>query len=206
MGGITEDLVAVNKTFEIIESQNIDTIFHLGDLVDGPINYSTRQTLKVVGAKEQGDYFVSHYPFIPGTTTYCVRGNHDKAHNNFDVVKYIASQRNDILVSDDDTFHISVGDMNILARHLFYKEEIDEINKNSNIDMIVHGHYHIFKTLCYSNTILSIAGELSNDGIYTRNIGFLTLNIDESNIEINQHRIYENQVDTIMVKRKARPN
>jgi predicted phosphodiesterase len=43
MGGITEDLVAVNKTFEIIESQNIDTIFHLGDLVDGPINYSTRQ-------------------------------------------------------------------------------------------------------------------------------------------------------------------
>ena len=120
-GSKNEDLYAVNKTLEIIDKNNIKTIFHLGDLVDGILSYST-EGLKVIGAKEQADHFIYNYPKVSGIKTHCIKGNHDNSHmynNNFDILKYIASKRKDIIYFQKAPSPIFINNVRIIMAHYF---------------------------------------------------------------------------------------
>lgn len=91
----------VEHLYNEAERRGIKTVYHTGDIVDG--YYKTRPEqiydLFAVGADEQKDYVVKHWPKKKGITTYFIIGNHDETHiknGGFNIGKAIAMERPDM--------------------------------------------------------------------------------------------------------------
>lgn len=72
----------LNKFYDLLEEEGIDTVFHVGDLTDGYYVQRPTSVLEqdAVGYTNQLKLFVNKYPRKEGITTYCITGNHDYSH------------------------------------------------------------------------------------------------------------------------------
>jgi predicted phosphodiesterase len=188
LGSQTEDLYAINKAFDIIDKNNVKLIFHLGDLIDGTEEYSV-DGLKVVGAKEQGDYVIFNYPLISGLKTYCIRAGHDDSfiyQGGMDVLKYITDNRNDFYILPNNYFYVQTNTINLKLKHHI----ANELNKD--IDIAIQGHYHMFNYYELENNILIVLPALTGNVHDKKDIGFVIATFYENFIEFKKYSIYDN--------------
>jgi predicted phosphodiesterase len=78
LGSIAERPDALATAYEVIAREEIRTVYHAGDLVDGLGVYRTQNTeVRLHTYEQQVDHATDVYPLIDGVTTYIIGGNHD---------------------------------------------------------------------------------------------------------------------------------
>jgi len=74
LGSKWERLDVLHTLYKDYEEQGITEVYHTGNMVEGDARFN-KFDVKVYGIEAQTDYFLEHYPQIPGITTYYVTGD-----------------------------------------------------------------------------------------------------------------------------------
>lgn len=78
LGSKSERVGALKTAYEIIAREEIQTVFHVGDLVDGLGIYRNQNTeVSLHTYEEQVEHACEVYPHQDGVSTYIIGGNHD---------------------------------------------------------------------------------------------------------------------------------
>ncbi len=143
--------------YDICVRENITTILHCGDLVEGNGKLYNGQLheMFLFGTDNQEKYFIDYYPNREGITTYCIGGSHDYSFfkdSGHDVLTSITDKREDLINLGYTTAQVNLGDLSIRMRHPRGKptktrsgklqNEIDNMSPESIPDILLVGHYH----------------------------------------------------------------
>ncbi len=166
LGNIHQQLHLVNEIYEEAYHRGIDTVLHVGDLLDG--NYlnrpeSPRQQF-LHGFDEQVGYVVDMYPKVNGITTYFILGSHDETHyknGQSTPDKWISRCRDDMVYLGQDSGEIEISNVKTVLDHpgggsaqsLSYKPQkrIEILESHSKPKLLLIGHYHKSYVFSYRN-------------------------------------------------------
>lgn len=165
-GNIHNQLHLLNDVYQEAYNRGIDTVLHVGDLVDG--NYPNRpenpRQQFLHGFDEQVGYVVDMYPKIEGMKTYYILGSHDETHyknGQATVNDWVSRCRNDMIYLGQDTGQISINDVKIVLDHpgggsaqsLSYKPQkrIETLESRTKPKLLLIGHYHKSYAFSYRN-------------------------------------------------------
>ena len=165
-GSIHNQLHLVNEIYEEAYNRGINTVLHVGDLVDG--NYPNRpenpRQQFLHGFDEQAGYVVDMYPEIDGMTTYYILGSHDETHyknGQATVNDWISRCRKDMIYLGQDNGEINIDKVKIVLDHpgggsaqsLSYKPQkrIEMLESHTKPKILLIGHYHKSYVFSYRN-------------------------------------------------------
>ena len=157
LGNIHNQLHLLNEVYEEAYKRGIDTVLHVGDLVDG--NYPNRpenpRQQFLHNFDEQAGYVADMYPEINGMKTYYILGSHDETHyknagatiNNF-----LDHCRKDMVYLGQDKGEYNANGVRIALDHpgggssasLSYKPQkrIEVLESKNKPKVLLIGHYH----------------------------------------------------------------
>lgn len=155
----------LNQFYDICVKNNIDTIYHCGDIDDGEqMRVGHAYENYTQGATEHINEIIKNYPYRKNITTYFITGNHDASFRKscgLDIGNIIESRRQDLKYLGKDVVTIDLNNnITMMLRHpwdgtayaLSYKpQKIIEAMRDSLIkpDILVIGHYHKMEYLKY---------------------------------------------------------
>jgi len=131
---------------------SIHLILICGDLIHG---YND----SIINKFDQPYKFINDYPYDKSINNICILGNHDYNlyKEGLNIKEILNNNRLDFISLDYGKGIVSIGDFNIMLRHVIdFKnikkdEQCFDDNTYKNLDLILRGHSHIFKT--YSDII-----------------------------------------------------
>ena len=165
-GNINNQLHLLNEVYEEAYNRGINTVLHVGDLVDG--NYPNRpespRQQYLHGFDEQAGYVADMYPEIDGMKTYYILGSHDETHyknGQATVNEWLSRCRSDMIYLGQDTGKIDINNVKIVLDHpgggsaqsLSYKPQkrIEIIESHTKPKILLIGHYHKSYAFNYRN-------------------------------------------------------
>ena len=165
-GNNRNQLHLLNDIYQEAYNRGINTVLHIGDLVDG--NYPNRpenpRLQFLHGFDEQAGYVVDMYPEIDGMKTYYILGSHDETHyknGQATVNDWISRCRKDMIYLGQDTGEITLNNMKIVLDHpgggsaqsLSYKPQkrIEILEPHTKPKILLIGHYHKSYAFTYRN-------------------------------------------------------
>ena len=165
-GNIHNQLHLLNEVYEEAYNRGIDTVLHVGDMVDG--NYPNRPEQPrqqfLHGYDEQTNYVVDMYPEIDGLKTYYILGSHDETHyknGQATVNERLSRERKDMIYLGQDNGEISINNVKIALDHpgggssqyLSYKPQkrIEILESHTKPKILLIGHYHKSYAFSYRN-------------------------------------------------------
>ena len=165
-GNIHNQLHLLNNIYEEAYNRGIDTVLHVGDLVDG--NYPNRpenpRLQFLHNFDEQVNYVVDMYPEIDGITTYYILGSHDETHykNGGATINNVVSRcRKDMVYLGQDFGKIVINNVEIALDHpgggkakaLSYtaQKRIELLESQNKPKILLIGHYHASYDFNYRN-------------------------------------------------------
>src|SRR5574344_117761 len=167
------------------DEKGVKYVLHSGDFTDGH-NFSRPEhsfELKEQSYEGQIDYCVEKYPKFDGKTI-AIAGNHDfwwTKQAGSDIVKSIASQREDLLYLGPDVGDVKIGKLRIRLYHgaggvaysKSYKMQkyLDSIPLEERPDILQTGHIHQAFYMKQDNTHCFQTGCLEDQTPYTRSKG-----------------------------------
>jgi len=161
IGSLYERIDALNKFYELLKSEKINTVFHCGDLLDGHKVYRGQEYDQyALGFSKQLESLIERYPRIKGIETHFILGNHDesfKRQSGIITGKIIEQVRPDLHYLDQDVatvklktksgktvkyqlIHPSGGTTYAVS----YKSQkiIESYSGGKKPDAVFIGHYH----------------------------------------------------------------
>lgn len=165
-GNNRQQLHLLNEIYEEAYKRGIDTVLHVGDVVDG--NYPNRpenpRLQFLHGFDEQVGYVVDMYPKVSGITTKYILGSHDETHyknGQATVNAWIKRCRDDMEYLGQDSAIIDINGVKIAMDHpgggstnsLSYKPQkrIEILEAGSKPKILLIGHYHKSYSFVYRN-------------------------------------------------------
>ena len=168
-GSIWSQPSMVNTACYEAYNRGIDTIIHVGDIVDGDyISHrpGSENTVFLYGASGFGMYVVDTLPKYDGMQWYAIQGSHDQTlefntKNKFCLGKYVESKRDDFHYLGQDyaimnidnckleIFHPGGGTSRILSTKP--QNGIDQIPSKIKPNASFRGHYHKVYYMLYRN-------------------------------------------------------
>lgn len=166
IGSIYADVDFLNYAYEVFRNENIEYVFHCGDLVDGEKVYRG-QEYEIIehGADRQVQCVVDTYPKVEGITTYFILGNHDLSFwktSGVNIGLRISSLRSDMVylgfTEADFTirekivvrlFHPGMGTAYAISYQV--QKYIDSLAVGHEPDILLIGHLHKSEYLFYGN-------------------------------------------------------
>ena len=165
-GSIRQQLHLVNDIYKEAYYRGIDTVLHVGDIVDGFYTNrpeSPRQQF-LHGFDEQASYVVDMYPKIDGITTYYILGSHDETHyknGQATLNTWIEKCREDMKYLGQDVGEILIDKVKIVLDHpgggsaqsVSYKPQrrIEVLSSHTKPKILLIGHYHKSYVFSYRN-------------------------------------------------------
>lgn len=167
LGNNKQQMHLLNWFYKEAYNRGIDTVLHLGDLVDGnylKIRPENGRQLFLHDFDQQAGYVADMYPEISGMTTYYILGSHDETHyknggatlNNF-----LDRCRKDMIYLGQDTGTIQINGVKYLLDHpgggssqsVSYKAQkrIEILESKHKPKVMLIGHYHKSYTFLYRN-------------------------------------------------------
>jgi predicted phosphodiesterase len=162
-----QQLTFLNHLYDLFSQEDIDTVYHVGDLTDG---YNKRRAEHIydlfkIGADEQADYVIEKYPYRPNLKTKFITGNHDAWHTSnggVDIGRKIAKERNDMdyLGCLNATVYLTPNcrmelnhplDGASYALSYSIQKYIDSMSGGDKPNVLLNGHHHKFGYLFYRN-------------------------------------------------------
>ncbi len=166
-GNNRQQLHLLNELYEEAYKKEIDTVYHIGDIVDGDytsIRKEQPRQLFLHGFDEQAGYVVDMYPQIEGITTYFILGSHDETHyknGQATLGFWIPRCRKDMIYLGQDQVNVKNNNVKITLDHpgdgssyaLSYKPQkrIEELESGNKPKALYIGHYHKFYSFVYRN-------------------------------------------------------
>ena len=162
-----QQLTLLNETYKEAVSRGIDTVLHVGDLLDGDYHSVRPDHLYQIfeyGFTNQTNYAIEMYPHVEGITTYFITGSHDDTHlkngGGF-VGERIQERRNDMVFLGPEQAKFTINNLNILLKHpgggsskyLSYKPQsiVDSLDSGNKPQIALIGHYHKCHYMLYRN-------------------------------------------------------
>lgn len=184
LGSSAYNAESLNKFYDLCVDENITTILHAGDLVDGIKIYRGQEFEQdYYGFDSQTDFAIKNYPYRKGIYTYAILGNHDYSfisHSDCDPLRLICNEREDIVYLDKYFGEIILGDFLIALHHpdgggayaLSYKPQKILETLTEYYDAYIVGHYHSALSLYNYHSLWScLAGSFQNETMYARRKG-----------------------------------
>lgn len=167
LGNNRQQLHLLNQLYEEAYQNEISTVYHCGDLVDGDYSSIRKEQPRQVflhGFDEQAGYVVDMYPRVTGIDTHFILGSHDETHykNGQATLGYwIPKCRSDMHYLGQDQVSVSVDGILMTMDHpgdgsaysISYKPQkrIEELETGNKPKILVIGHYHKFYSSVYRN-------------------------------------------------------
>jgi predicted phosphodiesterase len=164
-GNVHNQLHLLNEVYQEAYNRGIDTVLHVGDMVDG--NYPNRPEQPrqqfLHGYDEQVGYVKAMYPYVDGLTTYYILGSHDETHykNGQATVNFGLEERKDMVYLGQDNAEITINNVKIVLDHpgggssqyVSYKPQkrIEIIESHTKPKLLLIGHYHKSYAFTYRN-------------------------------------------------------
>ena len=165
-GNNNQQLHLVNEIYQEAYNRGIDTVLHIGDIVDG--NYPNRpenpRLQFLHGFDEQAGYVVDNYPRVDGMKTYYILGSHDESHyknGQATVNEWLSRCRPDMVYMGQDIGEFYSDKVKILMDHpgggssqsLSYKPQkrVEILEPHYKPKIMLIGHYHKSFTFNYRN-------------------------------------------------------
>jgi len=197
----SERLDLLEQSFNVLKSEGITDVYHAGDLLDGHGVYKGQEfQLKRIGADEQVDYVIKHFPHRKGITTHFISGNHDLSFwdkEGIDVGRSIAERREDMKHLGHYCGRVNLSGvwMDLVHGRGGYayaasyplQRFINELEGGSKPHILVMGHFHRTLYMVYRNIHALLPGAFQDQNDYTRrkglqpNKGFWTLEFKVDN-------------------------
>ncbi len=176
IGSLYENIEFLHLAYDIFAERGIDTVYHVGDLVDGQHMYRGHEyEIHAHGADAQEIYCAKQYPHRHEIVTYVISGNHDTSfwkEAGLDIVAKICSEREDIVylgqreadieISTDTgcitlrLTHPSRGTAYAISYHI--QKYVESLTGGEKPHVCCFGHYHKSEYLFYRNIHVFQAG------------------------------------------------
>lgn len=177
----------VDKTMRFATLSGYHIVIHGGDFIEG-LNHNDPTKTRYKSAASQAKYALKRYPYDRNITHFMILGNHDKSglkEEAFNVGKLIESERTDIIPLGYGNGTIKVANDGI---GLYHKVREGARLKLTSNKITLIGHTHTCKVEQLENGNLKVYLPALCDiciNPYYQTPGFLTLDIEISNNEIN---------------------
>lgn len=153
-----QQLHMLNSAYRYFYEKEIDTVLHLGDVVDG--DYGEKRKLQLYnrfchGADEQSDYVIDMYPRVEGIHTHFIQGSHDETHKlngGATLGRMIENGRDDMTYEGQDHADLIINGVKYRMRHpgggvskyrsRSVQTTIDAISPGNKPKALCEGHYH----------------------------------------------------------------
>lgn len=166
LGSDGEQLDSLNKMYDRIEDEDIDVVFHAGDISDGTVKnngrgmyrgHSNHLKPEAIGWDRLTDYVAENYPERDGVDTMFISGNHD--HQLFKSTgirfgKQLEDRREDLHWIGDSYANVDLGEVDMDLVHpsggtpytLGYRAQtwLRDKPDEEKADITVFGHLHQF--------------------------------------------------------------
>ena len=165
-GNIHNQLHLLNDIYQEAYNRSINTVLHIGDVVDGTYPNRPEQPRQqfLHGYDEQTNYVVDMYPEIEGIKTYYILGSHDETHyknGQATVNERLSRERKDMIYLGQDSGEITINNVKIALNHpgggssqyVSYKPQkrIEIIESHTKPKILLIGHYHKSYAFNYRN-------------------------------------------------------
>lgn len=189
IGTNTQQLTLLNKVYKEAYKRGINTVLHLGDLVEG--DYRNKRpahpySVFLQGFDEQCEYTIEMYPKVKEIDTFFIQGSHDDTHflnGGATIGRWVDRCRSDMhyLGQDDCIFKAGINkNVDIELHHpgggsakaLSYnpQEKINKMEPNEKPRVLLEGHYHKTYYMFYRNVhALLVPCFMDKSGFMIRN-------------------------------------
>lgn len=166
-GNNFQQLHLVNELYGEAYEREIDTVLHVGDVLDGDYSSIRKEQARQVflhGFDEQAGYVCDMYPKIDGIKTLFILGSHDETHyknGGATLGCWIPRARKDMIYLGQDQVTIDINGVKITLDHpgdgssyaLSYKPQkrIEELESGNKPKLLLMGHYHKSYQFVYRN-------------------------------------------------------
>ena len=193
LGNKYEKRKFLDKVYNYAIRNNIRSVFHSGDAIQGNIDPKT------MDLDRQVDTFVKSYPRDRNITTYLLCGNHEFRAFKYgeDMMQYMFS-RKDIKYLGFGKAYLNYHNKFISLSHYISKYYIDIPYTKSFIDFA--GHHHYLKVDKNQIYVPTLSRDLKKKDNYS---GFLEMYLDNDNIIVEAKEIY-NKIDNRGIVLKKR--
>lgn len=153
-----QQLTHLNRMYDIFERENIDTVYHCGDVSDGYYKNRPEHVYELfrIGFDEQADYIIENYPQRSGVTTAFISGNHDDTHiknggsnigiriaQGRDDMKYLGMSNAKIELTPNCILELNhPGDGAQYALSYSLQKYIDSMSGGDKPKILLNGHHH----------------------------------------------------------------
>lgn len=166
LGSSGEQLDSLNKMYDRIEEEDIDVVFHAGDISDGTVKNNGRGVYRghsnhlkpeAIGWDRLTDYVAENYPERDGVDTMFISGNHDHQLFKNTGIRFgeqLEDRRDDLHWIGDSYANIDLGDIDMDLVHpsggapytLGYRAQtwLRDKPDEEKADITVFGHLHQF--------------------------------------------------------------
>ena len=186
LGSKYDRLDILNYLYDKAQEEEIDTVFHIGDLTEG--NYKNRPNheyeLRAHGVEEQLEYTVNKYPYREGVKTLFIGGNHDYTAirlAGFDIGKAIAKERSDMIYLGQDVADVKYGKTRVrlyhgskalpYARSYRMQKYVEQIPTEEKPQILLMGHFHNSFYMKYSDVHCFQVPAIIDQTPYARSLG-----------------------------------
>jgi predicted phosphodiesterase len=158
LGSRYQQLTHLHAFYDKVAKEGIDTVFHVGDLVDGSHKMHRDAIFEqfVHGFDGQVDYAVENYPRRDGIKTLLITGNHDDsfhADSGADAVAAFCNRRDDTEYLGQRGVYLEFGGITIYlwhptggaayARSYKMQKLIEAMAPENKPHMLFCGHWHV---------------------------------------------------------------
>ncbi len=139
----------VDQMFNYCIKNGIHIILCGGDLIDGTF---TRGKQSISELYKQIEHFIRNYPSDKSILTFSVGGDHDLSalsSEGLSLMEACNNYRHDIIIGGYNNCGINIKNDQLLLTHFVdggYK-------KATSAPLVLHGHYHIYKTFIKNNVL-----------------------------------------------------
>ncbi len=139
----------MDQMFNYCVKNGIHIILCGGDLIDGTFSKGTQSISELY---KQIEHFIRNYPYDKSILTFSVGGDHDLSaltSEGLNLMESCNNFRHDIIIGGYNNCGINIKNDQILLTH--YVE--GGYKRASSAPLILHGHYHVYKTFFKDNAL-----------------------------------------------------
>ena len=180
LGSSNQNIKYIEQAEDIAKKEQVNSIFHLGDIGDGQVDKTMFTTIK-----DEVEYLLEIYNFFSNYPQYLLGGNHDEKYQkeNYDILKLLKEINANIIPIGYREAHFRIFNKIIALEHESKSKKQSKHIINPNFTITGHSHKSRFK----ENEVYvpSLSDVIPNQNLNDIEPGFMILETSKEGKRIN---------------------
>lgn len=180
LGSNNQNIEYIEQAEFIARKEQVENIFHLGDIGDGQVDKTMFTTIK-----DEVEYLLEHYSFFYEYPQYLLGGNHDEKYQKegYDILKILKEINSNIIPIGYREAYFRIFNKVIALEHESKTKKQSKHIINPNFIITGHSHKSRFKeTEVYVPTLSDV---ITNKDVIGNEPGFMMLETKKENKKVN---------------------